>query len=313
VNAYLAATDNDWFRFLASREGVDEVNFWYPKPWGGRFGVLSHGQPLLFKLKRPHNHVAGGGFVAHYWQIPLSIAWDAFGEKNGAATRAEVFQRIAQLRHEALAPGYDPVIGCVILVEPFFFPRDLWIEDPPGWHPNIQRGRTYDLQQDEDGRELWRQVADRLGRMKGPRIAEPEFPLGLPGGYGSPGFQAPRLGQGAFRALITDAYGRRCAVTQERALPALEAAHIRPFSESPEHSLRNGLLLRSDVHRLFDAGYVTVTPEYRVEASPTMRADFNDGENYLKLHGQRILVPERGEWQPDPRALAWHNENRYRG
>jgi putative restriction endonuclease len=276
--------------------------------------VLSHGQPLLFKLKSSHNHVAGGGFFAHYWEIPLSIAWDAFGEKNGAATRSEVFQRIAQLRHEALAPGYDPVIGCVILVEPFFFPRDLWIEDPPGWHPNIQRGRTYDLQQDEDGRELWRQVADRLDRMRVERaVAEGELQPVIPGGYRAPVLQAPRLGQGAFRALITDAYGRRCAVTQERALPALEAAHIRPFSESPEHSLRNGLLLRSDVHRLFDAGYVTVTPEYRVEASRTMRADFNDGENYLKLHGQRILVPERGEWQPDPAALAWHNENRYRG
>jgi putative restriction endonuclease len=38
------------------------------------------------------------------------------------------------------------------------------------------------------------------------------------------------------------------------------------------------------VHRLFDAGYLTVTPEYRVEASNSMRQDFNDGENYLKLH-----------------------------
>jgi putative restriction endonuclease len=276
--------------------------------------VLSHGQPLLFKLKSPHNHVAGGGFFAHYWEIPLSIAWDAFGVKNGAATRAEVFRRIARLRREELGPGYDPVIGCVILVEPFFFPRDLWIEDPPGWHPNIQRGRTYDLQQDEDGRELWRQVADRLDRMRVERaVAEGELQPVIPGGYGAPVLQAPRLGKGAFRALITDAYGRQCAVTQERALPALEAAHIRPFSESPEHSLRNGLLLRSDVHRLFDAGYVTVTPEYRVEASRTMRDDFNDGENYLKLHGQLILVPERGEWQPDPEALAWHNENRYRG
>ena len=62
MNAYVAVTDNDWFRFLRERdadEGVDEVNFWYPKPWGGQFKVLTDGQPLLFKLKSPHNAIAG--------------------------------------------------------------------------------------------------------------------------------------------------------------------------------------------------------------------------------------------------------------
>jgi len=53
--------------------------------------------------------------------------------------------------------------------------------------------------------------------------------------------------------LVLDAYGRQCAVTRERALPALDAAHIRSYSERPEHDVTNGLLLRSDVHRLFDA------------------------------------------------------------
>ena len=56
-------------------------------------------------------------------------------------------------------------------------------------------------------------------------------------------------------------------MTREKALPALDAAHIRPFSEAPENYVQNGMLLRSDVHRLFDAGYVTVTPDYRFEVS----------------------------------------------
>jgi putative restriction endonuclease len=96
-------------------------------------------------------------------------------------------------------------------------------------------------------------------------------------------------------------------------LPALEAAHIRPVTETQAHHVRNGPLIRSDVHRLFDAGYITVTPEYRVEASRRMREDFNDGENYLKLHGSGILVPRDQEFRPDPEALRWHNENRFRG
>jgi putative restriction endonuclease len=101
-------------------------------------------------------------------------------------------------------------------------------------------------------------------------------------------------------------------VTRERALPALDAAHIRGFSERPEHGVSNGLL-RSDAHRLFDAGYVTVTPQYEVEVSHRVREDFNDGENYLKLRGAEIVVPEREGWRPDRAALAWHNDERFRG
>ena len=74
--------------------------------------------------------------------------------------------------------------------------------------------------------------------------------------YGEPLLIRPRLGQGAFRVLVTDIYQRRCAVTQERTLPALEAAHIRPYGEGGQHEAQNGLLLRRDIHSLFDAGYV---------------------------------------------------------
>lgn len=315
MNAYVAATDNDWFRFLQERDaevGVDEVNFWYPKPWGGRFRVLSDGQPLLFKLKSPHNAIAGGGFFKHYTELPLSLAWDAFGEKNGAPTRVEVWRRITNLRREEPRPGEDPTIGCVLLVEPFFWPRDRWIEDPPGWHRNIQRGRTYDLR-DGDGARIWGMVRDRLAQgSSSSKVADGEQ-LELPAGYGEATLRPQRLGQGTFRALITDLYERRCAVTGEKALPALDAAHIRRYAETEDHSLSNGLLLRSDVHRLFDAGYVTVTPEYRLEASNAMKDDFNDGKNYLALHGREVWTPHNPDARPDPTALRWHNERVFRG
>lgn len=313
MNAYLAATDPDWFHFLRSQEDVDEVNFWYPKPWGGRFGVLSDGQPLLFKLKSPHNHIAGVGFFKHYTELPLSLAWRTSGIKNGAGSHEDVRSRIARLRREERTPGFDPVIGCVLLVEPSFWPEELWIPDPPGWHPNIQRGRTYDLRAAE-GRLLWEMVVERLHAVPAASgIHEGPADAVLPGGYADPVLVRRRLGQGTFSALVTDLYRRRCAITDERALPALDAAHIRPFSEVQEHSLSNGILLRSDVHRLFDAGYVTITPEHRVEASHRMKDDFNDGDNYLRLHGSAVWVPELELLRPDPEALRWHNERVYRG
>jgi putative restriction endonuclease len=93
----------------------------------------------------------------------------------------------------------------------------------------------------------------------------------------------------------------------------LDAAHIRPFSETAENFVLNGLLLRSDVHRLFDAGYVTVTPELKVEASRRMKDDFNDGDTCLALHGSPVRVPEQVNLRPDPEALRWHNDEKFRG
>ncbi|HEY8423583.1 MAG TPA: HNH endonuclease signature motif containing protein, partial [Clostridia bacterium] len=66
-------------------------------------------------------------------------------------------------------------------------------------------------------------------------------------------------GQGAFRVLVTDAYNRQCAVSGEKILPALEATHIKPYSKEGPNDVKNGILLRADIHKLFDAGYITIT------------------------------------------------------
>jgi len=296
------------------------VNFWTPRPWGGRFRVLSTGQPLLFKLRAKHGgFIVGGGFFTHYTELPISLAWGAFGRKNGVPDLRALRERIARLRREPDDPWNEDPIGCILLAEPFFFDRDDWIPEPADWAPNTQRGKGYDLTEGI-GARLWDDVRTRLEAMRrAGRVWTPEpdddfrEPPEIPGGYAPTGPGRRRIGQGTFQSLILDAYGRQCAVTRERALPALDAAHIRRFSERPEHDVRNGLLLRSDVHRLFDAGYVTVTPQYVVEVSHRVRDDFNDGENYLRLHGEGIVVPEREGWRPSAAALAWHNEKRFRG
>lgn len=113
--------------------------------------------------------------------------------------------------------------------------------------------------------------------------------------------------------LVTDTYNRRCAITQERTLPALEAAHIRPFGDGGAHEAQNGLLLRRDIHSLFDAGYVTVTPDLHFEVSRRIKEEFDNGRHYYELHGQTIHAPEDALRRPDAEALRWHNEHAYRG
>jgi putative restriction endonuclease len=310
MNAWVAVTDLDWFDFLSRQENVDEVNFWQPNPWGGQFRVLRRGELMLFKLKRPVNAIAGGGFFEYYVDLPISVAWDSFGRKNGAASLHELRESIASLRGGDVPWYEDFTIGCIILVEPFFWPEEWWIPPPDDFAANIVRGRRYDLTTGT-GARLWEQVLERLQAAR-PRQQQGEAEL-IAGGYSDPVLGKRRIGQGTFRVALLQAYDRQCAVTRERAIPALEAAHIRPFAEVQTHYIRNGLLLRSDLHRLFDAGYITVTPELRVEASARMRDDFNDGENYMKLHGSQIWVPDRPEYRPDPELLRWHNENVFRG
>ena len=96
-------------------------------------------------------------------------------------------------------------------------------------------------------------------------------------------------------------------------LPALDAAHIRPYGEGGTHEAQNGLLLRRDIHSLFDAGYVTVTPNLNFEVSRRIKEKFQNGRHYRALHGQRISTPHDASQRPDPDALTWHNEHCFRG
>ena len=149
---------------------------------------------------------------------------------------------------------------------------------------------------------MWEAVNDRLSRRQMAGMAEEQAR------FGEPHLFRPRLGQGAFRVLVTDIYGRRCAVTQERTLPALEAARIRPYGEGGAHEARNGLLLRRDIHSLFDAGYVTVTPNLDFEVSQRIRQEFDNGKHYYALHGHKVDAPSDIGQRPDPAALTWHVE-----
>ena len=310
MKAYVAVTDSDWFRFLGQQPGIDEVNFW--RPGGGTsFKALTLGAPLLFKLHWPDNHIVGGGFFASYSRLPVSIVWDTFGIKNGAHTYAEMRKRIEYYRRALPNPREDYEIGNIVLQDPFFFPRERWIPAPADFAKSVVQGKGYDLTQPA-GRALWDQVLATRA-LASHQIAERHIEIeGAMFGEAQRG--RVRLRQGAFRVMVTDAYSRRCAISGEKALPVLQAAHIKPVSEGGQHRLDNGLLLRSDVHTLFDRGYITVAPDHRVlVAAKQLKEDFDNGEPYAPFHGIEISVPERDVERPLREQLQWHNDNLFRG
>jgi putative restriction endonuclease len=139
-----------------------------------------------------------------------------------------------------------------------------------------------------------------------PAVGEPEML------YGQEYLRKSRLGQGAFRILVTDAYQKRCAISGERTLPVLHASHIKPYGEGPNH-VDNGLLLRSDFHILFDRGYLTVTPDLRVEVSRRIKEEYENGRDYYRFHGNSLAVlPLSPIDHPNPGFLRWHNERVFR-
>lgn len=310
MKAYVAVTDSDWFDFLSRQPDIDEVNFWKPGGTGG-FKLLGLGAPLLFKLHWPDNFIVGGGFFTSFSRLPVSVVWETFGIKNGAASYAEMRKRIEHYRKTPPNPREDFEIGNIILQDPFFLPRDRWIPAPTDFSKNTVQGKGYDLTSPA-GRALWDQVM--LARAGGTtRVFE--RPLEIDGEmFGETTRGKVRLKQGAFRVMVTDAYRRRCAISGEKALPVLQAAHIKPVSEGGLNRLDNGLLLRSDVHTLFDRGYITVTPEHQVlVAARRLKEDYDNGEPYVPFHGSMIHIPESAAERPLAEQLAWHNENLYRG
>ncbi|MFQ5792195.1 MAG: HNH endonuclease [Acidobacteriota bacterium] len=305
MRAFVGVTDNDWYRFLRSRPELDEVNFWQPS--GRRqFRSLQPGEPFLFKLHHPENFIVGLGFFAHSTILPSTLVWDAFGEKNGAASYAEMRRRIAKYRRAEEDPREDYRVGCILLQQPVFFDRSDWIAIPADFSRNIVQGKSYDLTK-APGRELWQEIEGRLRTLRLPRYGE-TGPM-----YGDPVVVRQRLGQGTFRVLVTDVYQRRCAVTGEKVLPVLQAAHIQPVSEGGTHRVDNGLLLRSDLHTLFDRGYVTVSPRYRLRVSQRLKRDFDNGEQYYRLKDSPLWVPKTLWDRPNRQFLEWHADTVFRG
>lgn len=308
---YLGVTDWRWYDYLR-RNSPEDVNFWQP---GGKtaFRALEPGGAFLFKLKSPYNAIGGIGFFVAQSQVPLSVAWDTFQQRNGFETFEQFRAAIQRIRGDA---DRNPTIGCIALTDPLFFRQEDWIPAPTNWSNSIVVGKGYDTSRSSIDADLWQRVQLLLPRYQtnwplNPAatltVAEPA-PL-----YGTPALRQVRIGQGAFRLSVTDAYAKRCAITGEKTLPVLEAAHIKPYADAGPNTVTNGLLLRSDMHKLFDNGYITVTPEYKIEVSQRIREEFDNGREYYQYHGKELLIlPQAVGSRPQANYLHHHNTTIFR-
>jgi putative restriction endonuclease len=309
---YLGTTDNSWFNYL-TQINPEDVNFWQP---GGSltFRVLEPGAPFLFKLKYPLNAIGGVGFFSTYSRLPLSIVWDTFGNRNGCNNYDEFKRKIVSYRGDKTE--INPQIGCIVLNNPIFFEQKDWIKAPENWAKSIVQGKAYTTEE-EIGNKLWNQVELLLRKylIDDNHSGENQFMLSEPQSrYNYSILSKVRIGQGAFRVLVTDSYQRKCSITGEKTLPVLESAHIQSYAKDGPHAISNGILLRSDIHKLFDSGYLTITTDLKVEVSNRIKEEFLNGKEYYQYHGKSLTtLPQKEIDRPNARYIEWHNSNIFKG
>jgi putative restriction endonuclease len=113
-----------------------------------------------------------------------------------------------------------------------------------------------------------------------------------------------RRGQRAFREALMRAYGGRCAITGCTIGEILEAAHIYPYRGDATNHVANGLLLRSDLHTLFDCGLIAIDEaEFKV-----LIADALGGSEYERYRGSCLRLPHNRSSRPSRDALRQHRK-----
>jgi hypothetical protein len=111
-----------------------------------------------------------------------------------------------------------------------------------------------------------------------------------------------RRGQKGFREAVLAAYGKRCAVTGCAVLDVLEAAHITPYLGPETNHVTNGLLLRADLHTLYDCDLVAIHPEtLKFVIAPSLTTS-----SYRKLDDLPLRCPMAAGMAPSKKALAQH-------
>ena len=308
MDGFVAVTDPGWYQQLSLSPGPKDANFWRPSLRAFR---LDQGTPFFFKLRAPYRKIAGFGYFAGFTVLPDWLAWETFGESNGVPSLTELRDRLSSIQHGArIEADLAGRIGCCLIAEARFFQELAWVEPPGDWSPRTQTGTRINLNAGE-GRRILAECLERTAASPTlPSILEDS---GAGSRFGPPVLHAPRLGQSIFRIRVLDAYERACAVTGEHSLPVLDAAHIMPYSNGGAHAIYNGIVLRSDLHRLFDHGYVAIDEDHRFLVGDRLKRDFENGRSYYGWRGQPVTLPRDPGLRPSPMALRWHRDTVFLG
>lgn len=231
-------------------------------------------------------------FVPSYWfaiegKCP-QLTHDVGGPKKGryvARCSLDVREKTADLDYGGAHKAFNDINFQIGMMRLLFSDRDRRKLDKVQWR-DAGKGKTF-YDADVDISELgttFEELGDFNSRNKtdGRRRIERLVTI--------------RQGQPMFRAMLMEAYERRCAITGCTIEETLEAAHISPYRGTKSNHICNGLLLRADIHTLFDLGLIRIDAKGRVQASEHIRGAYALPET--------IFVPRNPDLRPDALALG---------
>ena len=279
----IAVTDRSWFDYQRSHAYIDDVNFWTPSDWNPT--RLQSGDFFIFKLKGSGDIIGGYGTFVKYKYQSLEHTWNEFGRKNGFNNKEDF---IATLTSFPTCRGNT--CGCIILKDVVYFDdheqksrQQLGIKKSPGQrYSYVDEFPFLNLQPPTSNYSL---VLPTEKEKKMQSITQ-------------------RVGQGEFHTAVSKAYKNACCVTGETIPELLQAAHIQDYYNKNSNHIQNGLLLRIDIHKLFDSGLLYIEETNRDEAEFIVRlSSLVKSELYQQLDGKRISLPDnRADW-PSSAAL----------
>jgi putative restriction endonuclease len=287
----IAPTDIDWFQFLKQRLNFSAINFWTDRPWNPR--RINEGDKFYFLLKAPIRKIGGYANFVYYENLTIEEAWQKFGRGNGVNSLYELGVKATG----ELEPDFTTEIGCLVLENPVF----LEIEDY--FHPTeynlsfsnqISKLKYYSQLNQINFASDYKQVGFSFASFNSKENYEFK--------------ESSRVkGQSKFRQSLTKFYNQQGAISGETCLTILDAVHINPHINENKNHIKNGVLLRSDLHKLFDEGLLTITPDYKV-----VIADELATSDYYKYNHQQINLPEATTLYPSQQLLKFHNQYIFR-
>lgn len=311
VGAQLVAMSSERIQFFAAQaEAHAELALWRPLSKQGSALLVGPGEPFMFGEMLASGsavQVRGGGVLSGVSRMFLTEMWEWFGEESGASSLTQLRQQYAAVTG-GLDDGDDPEVEAILIYDVRFFAPSEYLEvpvDPVGFV--LERGAYFELDGRTDTDPIVRAVLTYV--QPAPSTSQDEVTQAvLTKIRGQAKAVVARIGQGAFKAMVSEAYKHHCALTGDKVRPVLEAAHIKSFASGGEYRLDNGILLRSDMHTLYDRGYISFDVDARLMVSPQLRQRFGNGDWLYARVGQAITVPERAVDRPNPDFLTWHHE-----
>lgn len=287
----IAVTDRDWYEYQKRNGFINRINFWTPKVWKV---AITPGTNVVFKLKKTNNmfgdEIGGYGRFVEYKTQSLDQSWKEFGRRNGCDTKEEYVAKLTKGKGNAFT-----VCGCMVLDDVVFFDEFKRLSD---------YGLSFALNIVTYKNEY--STFPDFGQQK-VVSSQSSFSLVIPTKKGKK-MQSitERVGQGQFHSDVSTAYNHRCCITGESTPELLQAAHIQDYINKESNHIQNGLLLRIDIHKLFDSGLLYIDQNYHVHVSSLVTSP-----EYRYLDNHLISLPNNPSEYPSKAALQF-KEKSYR-